>query len=64
MTPHAILVDEITGLMRSIKRSVKAKTFFKSSFFKYVSIQNIALSGHYTTHLIEFDLLKSTSCVM
>ena len=55
MTPHAILVDEITGLMRSIKRSVKAKTFFKSSFFKYVSIQNIALSGHYTTHVIEFD---------
>ena len=64
MTPHAILVDEITGLMISIKRSVKAKTFFKSSFFKYVSIQNIPLSGYYTTRLIEFDFLKSTSCVM
>ena len=55
------------------KRSVKAKTFFKSSFFKYVfdnfsisctSIQNIPSSRHYTIHLIEFNFLNSTSCVM
>ena len=31
---------------------------------RLVILLKIAQRGHYTIHLIEFDLLKSTSCVM
>ena len=36
MTSHAIWVDEITDIMVSIKRSIKAKTFWKNSFLKSI----------------------------
>ena len=57
MTSHAIYVDEITGVTISTKKSIKTKTFWKSSFLNkfsiifhflslcvFISIQNIGRS--------------------
>ena len=38
--------------------------FFKMNPTKMFPTLVYILSGHYTIHLIEFDFLKSTSCVM
>ena len=34
MTSHAVWVDEVMGVMVSIKKSIKTKTYWKNSFLK------------------------------